>query len=250
MPNRILRDWSDSEKVNALSWQAEVLFTRLIMKADDFGRFTGNHKLIKAACFPLREAVRDSDICHWLTACEQAALLRVYVVGDKTYLQISNFGQRVREGVKSKYPPPSAAGRGGSPQLAATCGNSPPYSEAKAKAKTKTEAGAAALPLADAEVPKTALTATNAPPFGDCFAQLRVSSPDVPEGFAKLVYADWVGNGCKPRYPDYVRKRWMKSEGEEWRAGVHSEQKRRAETKKQGGSHERKKTFGQLAAED
>jgi len=41
MPNRILRDWTDSDRVNSLSAEAERLFIRLIMKADDYGRYLG-----------------------------------------------------------------------------------------------------------------------------------------------------------------------------------------------------------------
>ena len=42
MPNRILRDWTDSERVNALTVQGERFFVRLIMKVDDYGRLYGN----------------------------------------------------------------------------------------------------------------------------------------------------------------------------------------------------------------
>jgi hypothetical protein len=75
----------------------------------------------------------------------------------------------------------------------------------------------------------TGTLATNAPPFGPCYATLRISSPDIPEDFAHMVYADWIGKGCQPRFPDYCRKRWTKTEGHEWRAGMHSEQVRAKE---------------------
>ena len=52
MPNRILRDWTDSEPVNSLSVHAERLFVRLIMKADDYGRLTDHPKLLRAMLFP------------------------------------------------------------------------------------------------------------------------------------------------------------------------------------------------------
>jgi len=111
MPNRILRDWTDSETVNTISWQAEVLFTRLIMKADDYGRFHANPKLLRSLLFPLRDGLRDADITRWIAECEKAGLIRIYVVDDKkskdgkSFLEIENFGQRTRA-EKSKFPEP------------------------------------------------------------------------------------------------------------------------------------------------
>ena len=105
MPERMLRDWTDSVSVNALSVNAEVLFTRLIMKADDFGRFHGNPRLLKSLLFPLRDGLRDADISHWLDECEAVGILRVYTdkVSGKPFIEIRNFGQRLRTR-KAKYP--------------------------------------------------------------------------------------------------------------------------------------------------
>lgn len=105
MPIRMLRDWTDSEPVNSLEASAERLFVRLIMKADDFGRFTANPKLIRALCFPLMDGLRESDISRDLAACEAAGLIATYSATGKPLLEIVNFGQRLRS-AKSKYPPP------------------------------------------------------------------------------------------------------------------------------------------------
>jgi hypothetical protein len=106
MPNRILRDWTDSLRVDVLGFQSEVLFTRLIMKVDDYGRFSANPKLVKSLCFPLKDGVRDADITRWLAECEKAGLIVVYAVKGRTYLQIEEFRQRSRA-EKSKFPDPS-----------------------------------------------------------------------------------------------------------------------------------------------
>ena len=58
MPSRILRDWTDSLRFDGLSAEAERLFTRLIMKADDYGRFHADPRLLRAGCFPLSENLR------------------------------------------------------------------------------------------------------------------------------------------------------------------------------------------------
>lgn len=105
MPNRILRDWTDSEIVDKLSAKAEVFFTRLIMKADDFGCYHANAKLLKANLYPLRDNMRPSDITPLLTECEVVGLVRTYTAAGKEFLYILNFGQRLRQ-ANRKFPEP------------------------------------------------------------------------------------------------------------------------------------------------
>ena len=105
MPNRILRDWTDSESIDLLTAQGERFFTRLIMKVDDYGRYTSNIKLLKSTLFPLKTDIREADISLWLTECEKCGLIALYTVAQKGYLQISNFKQTLRTKT-GKYPPP------------------------------------------------------------------------------------------------------------------------------------------------
>lgn len=123
MANRIIRDWTDSEKVNRLSYEAEVLFIRLCMKADDYGSFHGNVKLIKAFLFPLRlDEVREADISRWMAECQKAGLIVFYDADNKPFVRINNFGQRMRS-MKKRFPdlPSFEASRRKSPQVAAEC---------------------------------------------------------------------------------------------------------------------------------
>lgn len=103
MPNRILRDWTDSAAVDKLSWQEEVLFTRLIMKADDFGNFYRNSSLVKSLLFPRKDGLRPSDIDRWLHNVEVAGLIRCYNVKGESYLHIRNFKQRL-DRTSRKFP--------------------------------------------------------------------------------------------------------------------------------------------------
>ena len=105
MPNRILRDWTDSEPVNSLSWQAECLFIRLIMKADDYGCFHGNAKLLKSLLFPLKDGLRDSDIARWIAECETSGLIRTYSSEGKPFIEIRKYGQRLKSS-RHKFPVP------------------------------------------------------------------------------------------------------------------------------------------------
>ena len=109
MPNRILRDGIiESERVNKLSVGAEIFYRRLMSRADDHGRYHANLNLLRAACYPLQlDRVSLSNVRDWLTECgESPSLVREYSVDGKNYLEIINFGQRVRSSV-SKFPDPS-----------------------------------------------------------------------------------------------------------------------------------------------
>ena len=111
MPNRILREGIlTSERVEMLNWAEEVFYRRLMSVVDDYGRYYARPSLILAACYPLLlKKVSDSDIEKWLSACENAALVRVYPASDgKRYLQLLDFKQQVRATV-SKFPQMSSS---------------------------------------------------------------------------------------------------------------------------------------------
>lgn len=103
MSNRMLRDWTASDRIENLSFQAEVFFTRLIMKADDYGCFHANPKLLRANLFPLKSNVRDTDISRLVAECQKAGLIVIYESDGKKYLEIIEFGQRLRAKTR-KYP--------------------------------------------------------------------------------------------------------------------------------------------------
>lgn len=107
MPNRIVREGIiTSELVNSLSWAEEVFYRRLHSVVDDFGRFSANLSLLRAALFPLRlNDVSDQDVGKWLAACATKGLVRVYEVEGRRFLEVTKFNQRTRAGA-SKYPAP------------------------------------------------------------------------------------------------------------------------------------------------
>lgn len=110
VPSRIVREGIlTSEKVCSLSWDAETFYRRLMSIVDDFGRYYANPKLLRAACYPLQlDQVSDADVGKWLSKSRKAALVSVYEVEGKQYLEILNFKQQVRAKA-SKFPnPPNA----------------------------------------------------------------------------------------------------------------------------------------------
>lgn len=135
MANRILRDWTASEKMDLLTSGGEVFFTRLIMKADDHGCFHANPKLLKAALFPLRE-LQDSVIDEWLYECELHGIILIYEVTGKKYLKIIGFGQRLRTMV-SKFPQPADTPLTIDRAPLTDGGNSRPETEVETEVKVK-----------------------------------------------------------------------------------------------------------------
>lgn len=104
MPKRMIRDWTDSERVNTLTAHAERFFVRLIMKADDFGRFHAHPKLLRSFLFPLlTDKVREADVARWVAECETAGLIVRYTADGKPLLEIVNFGQRL-DRATAKFP--------------------------------------------------------------------------------------------------------------------------------------------------
>lgn len=105
MPNRILKESiCRSEEIDSLSWFEEVLFYRLIVICDDFGRYDGRAKIIKGSCFPLKD-VTEKDIDKALDKLSAVGLVRVYKAQGRPYLQLVTWAehQRIRN-QKSKYP--------------------------------------------------------------------------------------------------------------------------------------------------
>lgn len=106
MPNRIIRDWTDSDRFDGLSADAERLFVRLLMKADDYGRFHAEPRRLKAALFPLVESLRSNDLTRWLDELASRQLILRYESQDnRQLLAIPRFGQRLKQSVP-KFPPP------------------------------------------------------------------------------------------------------------------------------------------------
>lgn len=119
---RMLRDWTTSDSMDQISPGAEVFFTRLIMKADDYGSFYANPKLLKSALFPLKD-YSFKQIEGWVKECKESKLIFSYLVDSKEYIRIINFGQRLRN-MRNVFPQPD-----NSQQVAASCSKSPPELE-------------------------------------------------------------------------------------------------------------------------
>lgn len=104
MPNRMFRDgFLDSDKINSLSTGAENFFVRLMLCADDYGRFDGRYLVIKSRAYPLKSKVTTKNIESWVSECISVGLIVMYEVDKKPFIEIKNFNQRLRA-KNSKYP--------------------------------------------------------------------------------------------------------------------------------------------------
>ena len=106
MPNRIVREgFLDSETVDRLSIEAERFYFRLLLVADDYGRFDGRLQILLVRLFPLKPQITIKNIEDWLKECTDSELVYLYSVKNKEYLQIKKYNQRLRA-KKSRYPEP------------------------------------------------------------------------------------------------------------------------------------------------
>lgn len=105
MPNRILKESiCRSDEVDQLSWFEEVLFYRLIVNCDDYGRFDARIKIVKNTCFPLKD-VTEKDVEKALDKLSAVGLVRVYEAQGRPTLQLVTWEQHQSiRAKKSKYP--------------------------------------------------------------------------------------------------------------------------------------------------
>lgn len=105
MPNRLLKEGiCTSDAINMLSSDSEVMFYRLLVVADDFGRMDGRVQIIKSQCFPLKDSFTTEKIKELLDELANANLIAFYTNDNKPFFYIKKWEQRVRS--KGKYPEP------------------------------------------------------------------------------------------------------------------------------------------------
>src|SRR5580658_7297563 len=109
MPNRILREGIlTSDRIREIAGEPaiECTYRRLCSVVDDFGRFSANPAILRAALYPLNlDLHTEADIQRHLQCCVQARLILLYTVAGKPYLEVLDFRQRTRA-MRSKYPAP------------------------------------------------------------------------------------------------------------------------------------------------
>lgn len=116
MPNRILREGLlDSEPLRAAGELAEVLFNRLLLVADDFGRFDGRVTVICRRCWP-NGGPFEEEVSRRIAKLIEHGLVIGYEVDHKPFIYIPKFKQRTRS-AKSKFPAPPTGSQANDGQM-------------------------------------------------------------------------------------------------------------------------------------
>lgn len=112
MPQRFLRPGiTDSEKWNAVPFDAQSLYIRLITLVDDYGRYDGRISVIMGHAFSVWNEMHadcQQDVVKVTASCQQlltSGLVSFYESGGKKFLQLTNWQERARG--KSKWPDPN-----------------------------------------------------------------------------------------------------------------------------------------------
>ena len=109
MPNRILKESiCTSDDIDSLSWFEEVLYYRLIVNCDDYGRFDGRLAVIKNRLFPLKDNLTLANVRNAINKLVSIGLVSLYEFEGKPFLFLPSWNehQQIRA-KKSKYPSPT-----------------------------------------------------------------------------------------------------------------------------------------------
>lgn len=109
MPNRILKESiCSSESIERMSLFEEVVFYRLIVQCDDYGRMDARATVLRSKLFPLRESVSAMAVSQAVEKLALIGVLKLYSSGGRPYLYLSNWEKHQSIRIKrARFPPPS-----------------------------------------------------------------------------------------------------------------------------------------------
>ena len=119
MPSRVIRgEILSSASLSSVSLEAEALFWRMLVAADDYGRLDGRPRVLASVLFPARP-VEEGDLVCWLSELENAdggsGPCFTYVSGGRPFVQLCNWERHRANGKRAKtsrFPDPPADPRG------------------------------------------------------------------------------------------------------------------------------------------
>ena len=106
MPNRVLREvLLTSRKIDQLESQEFEFYIRLMLLVDDYGRYVADPVILRSRACPLREGLKSMQVRKWVDRLAEVGLILLYRSKGESFLQITNWSQRMRAAV-SRYPSP------------------------------------------------------------------------------------------------------------------------------------------------
>ena len=108
MPSRYLKESiKRSAQIDSLTCFEEVVFYRLLVTVDDYGRYYADPQVLKSDLFPRKENLTKKSVEDAIIALEHKKLLTTYVVDDTPYLCLNTFQKHNKvRAVNSKFPAP------------------------------------------------------------------------------------------------------------------------------------------------
>jgi len=216
MPNRIIKESiCTSDNLNGLSCEEEILFYRLMVNCDDYGRLDARPTILRAKCFPLKiDTITDDDINRWLARLEEHNLVKLYTVEDRQCLSLVTWEdhQQVRA-KRSKYPSPNGA----SPS-SANISNQMQSDDSKCP-RNPIQSLSESNPKATPENTKI--------DFNDYVEELRPQYTDLDfDNELKKFHLYWSEGSRKLKRPKFALKNWMDKartfKEQDGKAGKHS----------------------------
>jgi len=112
VPTRYIKENARTSRSLALvSAEAERLFWRLVVSADDFGCFEASTEVLLGTCFPrMLRTVTEAQIAAWLLelASGDDPMLEIYTNSGNVYLHFRNWDRHQKRRAKApKYPLPT-----------------------------------------------------------------------------------------------------------------------------------------------
>jgi hypothetical protein len=107
LPNRIIKESiCTSDTLAQLSWFEQCVFFRLIVLADDYGRYDARPAIISGRGFPLFN-LTENQIADALCHLSDVGIIDIYQTRGRPYLQLKTWSmhQSIRA-KKSRYPGP------------------------------------------------------------------------------------------------------------------------------------------------
>ena len=109
MPNRILKESvCYSEQINSLTYFEEVLFYRILVNCDDFGRLDARPEFLRSRCFAVRQRVSRAALEAGIEKLEEIGLIYRYWVEKAVFLQVTGWAKhQIVKVQKQRFPAPS-----------------------------------------------------------------------------------------------------------------------------------------------
>lgn len=109
MPNRILKESiCYSGQIDRLTFFEEVLFYRILVNCDDFGRLDARPEFLRSRCFAVKQRVSRPAVDSALDKMEEIGLICRYYAEEQVFLQVTGWEKhQIVKVRKARYPAPA-----------------------------------------------------------------------------------------------------------------------------------------------